>query len=87
MKTVCQFVSAIVRIFSRIGIFSIIFLVGLLAFTTALLHLLRGCVQEPCAELTTGFPDNFYLAFSATFFFMVTVRIFCLLKHIRRSKR
>ncbi|KAF8929548.1 hypothetical protein BGZ47_000985, partial [Haplosporangium gracile] len=69
-KIVCQFVTAIVRIFSRIRIFFIIFLFGLLAFTTALLHLLRGCVQEPCAELTTEFPENFYLAFSATFFFM-----------------
>ncbi|KAH7032493.1 hypothetical protein BKA57DRAFT_193505 [Linnemannia elongata] len=69
-KTVCQFVTAIVRILSKIRIFFIIFLVGLLAFTTALLHLLRGCVQEPCAELTTGYPENFYLAFSTTFFFM-----------------
>ncbi|KAF9201767.1 hypothetical protein BGZ49_008017 [Haplosporangium sp. Z 27] len=69
-KTVCRFVTAIVRIFSKIRIFFIIFLVGQLAFTTALLHLLRGCVQEPCAELTTSFPGNYYLAFSATFFFM-----------------
>ncbi|KAG0251601.1 hypothetical protein BG011_007503 [Mortierella polycephala] len=69
-KTVCQFVAVIVGIFGKIQIFFIIFLVGMLAFTTALLHLLRGCVQEPCAELTTGYPENFYLAFSATFFFM-----------------
>ncbi|KAG0196269.1 hypothetical protein BGX28_010351 [Mortierella sp. GBA30] len=69
-KTVCQFVTAIVRIFSKIRIFFIIFLFGQLAFTAALLHLLRGCVQEPCTEPTTSFPGNFYLAFSATFFFM-----------------
>ncbi|KAG0293611.1 hypothetical protein BGZ96_002565 [Linnemannia gamsii] len=69
-KAVFQFVTAILRIFFKIRIFFVIFLVGLLAFTTALLHLLRGCVQEPCAELTTSYPDNFYLAFSTTFFFM-----------------
>ncbi|KAI1288536.1 hypothetical protein EDD11_009976, partial [Mortierella claussenii] len=69
-NTVCCFVSAIVRIIIKIRIFFIIFLVGLLAFTAVLLHLLRGCVQEPCADLTTIFPRNYYLAFSATFYFM-----------------
>ncbi|KAG0312739.1 hypothetical protein BGZ99_009300, partial [Dissophora globulifera] len=71
-RTLCRFVTAMLRIFNRIRSVFIIFLIGQLAFTTALLHLLRGCVQEPCADLTTtGFPGNFYLAFSATFFFMV----------------
>ncbi|KAF9312103.1 hypothetical protein BG003_006622 [Podila horticola] len=47
-----------------------IFLGGILAFTTALLHLLRGYVQVPCADLATSFPPNFYQAFSATFIFL-----------------
>jgi len=70
-RAVCQFVTIIVQIFSKIRVFFIIFLVGILAFTLALSHLLRGCVQEPCPAPSTGFPPNPYEAFSATFFFMV----------------
>ncbi|KAG0327835.1 hypothetical protein BGZ99_006789 [Dissophora globulifera] len=69
-RSVCQFVTIIVQIFSKIRIFFIIFLGGILAFTIALLHLLRGCVQKTCTEPTTIFPKNFYGSFSATFFFM-----------------
>ncbi|KAG0044151.1 hypothetical protein BGZ83_010596 [Gryganskiella cystojenkinii] len=69
-KSVCQFVTIIVRIFGQIQIFFIIFMAGTLAFTTAILHLLRGCVRPPCMDPTTLFPKQYYQALATTYFFM-----------------
>ncbi|KAG0300818.1 hypothetical protein BGZ98_008846 [Dissophora globulifera] len=42
-KNVCQFVTVIIRIMGRIRVFFVVFTAGILAFTIAILHLLRAC--------------------------------------------
>ncbi|KAG0044053.1 hypothetical protein BGZ83_010713 [Gryganskiella cystojenkinii] len=69
-ELVCKFETIIVNILSSIRVFFFIFAAGLLAFTISFLHLLRGCVQAPCIVPTTLFPQHFFQAFSAVYFFM-----------------
>ena len=73
IKSVCRFVAIIVSIINNIQVFFFIFAAGILAFTTAILHLLRGCPVEDCSEKTKNikFPYDFHRAFSTTYFFMV----------------
>jgi hypothetical protein len=53
-------------------VFSVILIAGTLAFTIALLHLLRGCPIGDCnGKDTPEFTGNFFMSFSATFFFLV----------------
>ncbi|KAF9402548.1 hypothetical protein BGX21_009703 [Mortierella sp. AD011] len=69
-RSVCHFVTIVVRIIGKIRIFFFIFIAGLLAFTIAILHLLRACAVGDCDTSQVGFPSQFYSAFSATYFFM-----------------
>ncbi|KAF9965704.1 hypothetical protein BGZ70_004284 [Mortierella alpina] len=69
-RTVCQFVTVIIRIISQIRIFFFIFTVGILAFTIATLHILRACPFKECSDPSTKLPSKFFYALSATYFFM-----------------
>ncbi|KAK3827973.1 MAG: hypothetical protein J3Q66DRAFT_409118 [Benniella sp.] len=69
-KNVCHFVAIIVRIARKIQVFFLILAFGVLAFTIAILHLLRGCPVGDCEEPDVKFPSNFLKAISATYFFM-----------------
>ncbi|KAG0002127.1 hypothetical protein BGZ65_002902, partial [Modicella reniformis] len=69
-KKVCQFVTIITRILGEVRVFFLIFATGILAFTIAILHLLRGCPVNVCEEKNIKFPFPFHLALSSTYFFM-----------------
>ncbi|KAF9940151.1 hypothetical protein BGZ67_008192, partial [Mortierella alpina] len=68
-KTVCQFVTVIIRIISQIRIF-FIFTAGIFAFTVATLHILHSCPFKGCSDPSTKLPSKFFYALSATYFFM-----------------
>ncbi|KAF9192313.1 hypothetical protein BGZ50_008677 [Haplosporangium sp. Z 11] len=68
-KTVCHFVTIIVRIMSEIRVFFVVFATGVIAFTIAILHLLHACPVGLCTR-ETNFPSHFYGAISSTYFFM-----------------
>ncbi|KAG0271838.1 hypothetical protein BGZ95_000286 [Linnemannia exigua] len=83
IKSVCHFVTIIIRVVSEIRVFFFIFAGGILGFTIAILHLLRACIYESCPsdddpsfiaslpeEKRVVFPRNFYSAISSTYFFM-----------------
>ncbi|KAI1316122.1 hypothetical protein EDD11_010436 [Mortierella claussenii] len=70
-RSVCHFVTIIIRIIGEIRVFFVVFACGILAFTIAILHLLRACSFGTCEALEdVKFPSHFYRAFSATYFFM-----------------
>ncbi|KAI1319242.1 hypothetical protein EDD11_004636 [Mortierella claussenii] len=71
-KSVCHFVTIIIRIMSEIRVFFLVFAIGILAFTIAILHLLRGCPVGECVDALQDvkFPKHFYGAISSTYFFM-----------------
>ncbi|KAG0326145.1 hypothetical protein BGZ99_010050 [Dissophora globulifera] len=69
-KNVCQFVTVIIRIMGRIRVFFVVFTAGILAFTIAILHLLRACAVGTCDKAEVVFPSHFFGAFSSTYFFM-----------------
>ncbi|KAF9183782.1 hypothetical protein BGZ50_004071 [Haplosporangium sp. Z 11] len=68
-KSVCKFVTIIVRVFIRIRLFFFISIGVILAFTIAMLHLLHSCQYVRC-ENTSKFPSHFYSAIVATFLYM-----------------
>ncbi|KAF9350496.1 hypothetical protein BGX34_001192 [Mortierella sp. NVP85] len=68
-KNVCHYVAIIIRIIGKIRIFFVIFASGIIAFSIAILHLLRGCPISGC-EIDVQFPSSFPRAVSATYFFM-----------------
>ncbi|KAG0076153.1 hypothetical protein BGZ90_009057 [Linnemannia elongata] len=66
-KAMCKFVTIIVRIFIDVRVFFVIFLIGNLAFTTAILHMIRGCWPPGwCPDPATTFPSNFFMALTST---------------------
>ncbi|KAF9339784.1 hypothetical protein BGZ91_004716 [Linnemannia elongata] len=69
-KSVCHFVTIIIQVIKTIRVFFFIFAAGLLGFTIAILHLLRGCVNSSCSHLSEDFPTNFLEAISAVYFVM-----------------
>ncbi|KAF9949936.1 hypothetical protein BGZ72_008322 [Mortierella alpina] len=70
-RSVCHYVTIIIRIFSEIRVFFLIFAGGILAFTIAIMHLLYACLGDKCPEpIDGGFPLHFYQAVSSTYFFM-----------------
>lgn len=81
MQSVCKFVTIILSIMRKIWIFFIIFVVALVAFTHALLHLLWAKTSNDAnsdddtnVKLAPDYPQNFAKALSATYFFMVMLR-------------
>ncbi|KAI7826934.1 hypothetical protein BC939DRAFT_446252, partial [Gamsiella multidivaricata] len=69
-KSVSNYVTITIMIISRIRVFFFIFFGGILAFTTAILHLLHACSFESCKDLGLSFPRHFYYAISSTYLFM-----------------
>ncbi|KAH7057858.1 hypothetical protein BKA57DRAFT_499737 [Linnemannia elongata] len=69
-KSVCHFVTIIIQVIKTIRVFFFIFAAGPLGFTIAMLHLLRGCVNSSCSNLSEDFPTNFLEAISAVYFVM-----------------
>ncbi|KAI8350212.1 hypothetical protein B0O80DRAFT_458336 [Mortierella sp. GBAus27b] len=72
IKIVCYFVAIIISIIGRIRVFFLLFAAGILAFATAILHLLRGCPVGDCQERDNNvkFPLQFHRAISSTYFLM-----------------
>ncbi|KAF9958915.1 hypothetical protein BGZ70_009048 [Mortierella alpina] len=69
--SVCHYVTIIIRIFSEIRVFFLIFAGGIFAFTIAILHLLYACLGDVCPQpVDGGFSLHFYKAISSTYFFM-----------------
>jgi len=73
-QNVCHFVAIIVRIVGKIQVFFLIFAAGIIAFSIAILHLIRGCPVGVCDTTGIKFSGDFYRAIATTYFFMVSVR-------------
>ncbi|KAK3828030.1 MAG: hypothetical protein J3Q66DRAFT_321662, partial [Benniella sp.] len=69
-QNVCHFVAIIVRIIGKIQVFFLIFAAGIIAFSIAILHMIRGCPVGVCDTTDIKFPYPFHRAISTTFFFM-----------------
>ncbi|KAG0228107.1 hypothetical protein BGX31_006717 [Mortierella sp. GBA43] len=69
-KMVCHFVTIITGIIGGIRLFFIVFAAGILAFTIAILHLIRACPSGTCDQSGVKFPRHFFGAISSTYFFM-----------------
>ncbi|KAG0004242.1 hypothetical protein BGZ65_000723 [Modicella reniformis] len=69
-RSVCQFVTVIVRTLSNLQIFIIIFFAGIVAFAIAILHLFRGCPANICDDSGVKYPFELLRAISSTYFFM-----------------
>ncbi|KAF8970263.1 hypothetical protein BGZ46_010537 [Entomortierella lignicola] len=67
-RSVCHYSTIIIQVIGEIRVFFFIFAGGILAFSIALLHLLRGCTTE-CSPVT-DFPYRPFAALSATYFFL-----------------
>jgi hypothetical protein len=74
-KSVCHFVTIIVRTLGNIQVFFIIFAAGIIAFAIAILHLLRGSPvhkrDQDYLDNNVTFPGHFYQAIATTYFYMV----------------
>ncbi|KAG0263515.1 hypothetical protein BG011_008687 [Mortierella polycephala] len=75
-KSVCKFVTIIIGAFIKIRLFFFILAGGVISFSIAILHLLRSCPFKECLEPDPpiSFPEHFYGAFSATFFYMASIK-------------
>ncbi|KAF9350721.1 hypothetical protein BGX34_001024 [Mortierella sp. NVP85] len=69
-QNVCRFVAIIVRIVGKIQVFFLIFAAGIIAFSIAILHLIRGCTVGVCDTTGIKFSDDIYRAIASTYFFM-----------------
>ncbi|KAK3828025.1 MAG: hypothetical protein J3Q66DRAFT_321646, partial [Benniella sp.] len=69
-QNVCHFVAIIVRIVGKIQVFFLIFAAGVIAFSIAILHLIRGCPVGVCDTAGIKFSDDIYRAIATTYFFM-----------------
>ncbi|KAF9417760.1 hypothetical protein BGZ94_009869 [Podila epigama] len=69
-QQVCKYVTIIIRIIVEIKVFFIIFALGILFFSLAIQHILRGCASKGCANSPTSFPENFFGAITAVYFIM-----------------
>ncbi|KAF9325193.1 hypothetical protein BG006_011313 [Podila minutissima] len=76
-KAFCKYVTIIIHIIVEIRVFFVIFALGILSFTVAIQHVLRGCPSKGgidgvgCQNLnSTEFQYNFYDAITSTYFIM-----------------
>ncbi|KAF9362489.1 hypothetical protein BGX34_006042 [Mortierella sp. NVP85] len=69
-KDVSRFVAMVSRVLYEVRVFLLFFAMGILAFSIAILHLLRGCPADSCENNDVKFPQSFYRALSSTYFFM-----------------
>ncbi|KAF9907220.1 hypothetical protein EC991_011210 [Linnemannia zychae] len=70
IRSVCQFVSIIIKAISSIRVFFFVFAGGLLGFAIAILHLLHSCIDKDCEAYTEGFSMNMFRGISMTYFMM-----------------
>ncbi|KAG0297569.1 hypothetical protein BGZ96_005877 [Linnemannia gamsii] len=70
VKSVCHFVTIIIQVIKTIRVLFFVFAGGVLGFTVAILHLLRGCLNSSCSSLSQEFPTNFFKCVSAVYFVM-----------------
>ncbi|KAG0276586.1 hypothetical protein BGZ95_007327 [Linnemannia exigua] len=71
IRSVCQFVSIIIKAIASIRVFFFVFAGGILGFSIALLHLLHTCVDEElCPTAKEGFSNNMLRSISMTYFMM-----------------
>ncbi|KAF9436900.1 hypothetical protein BGZ76_002622 [Entomortierella beljakovae] len=68
-RGVCKFVTIIIKIINRIRVFFLIAFGGILAFSTAILHLLKSQPRGTDVLDKSDFPTHFYRAVTTTFFF------------------
>ncbi|KAF9355058.1 hypothetical protein BGX26_007021 [Mortierella sp. AD094] len=71
-SNVCQFATIIISIFGKIRMFFFIMAGSIIAFSIAILHMLRSCQFETCVTPTTDFQSHFYKAVSSTIFIIFT---------------
>ncbi|KAF9361006.1 hypothetical protein BGX34_007377 [Mortierella sp. NVP85] len=73
-KSVCHFVTIIIRTLAKIQVFFVIFAAGIVAFAIAILHLLRGSpvhkLDQDYLDNNVTFPGDFYQAIATTYFYM-----------------
>ncbi|KAK3828041.1 MAG: hypothetical protein J3Q66DRAFT_7320 [Benniella sp.] len=73
-KSVCHFVTIIIRTLAKIQVFFVIFAAGIIAFAIAILHLLRGSpvhkLDQAYLDNNVTFPGEFYQAIATTYFYM-----------------
>ncbi|KAF9305155.1 hypothetical protein BGZ74_011169 [Mortierella antarctica] len=76
-KAFCKYVTIIIHIIVEIRVFFVIFALGILSFTLAIQHVLRGCPSKGgidgvgCRNLiSTEFQYNFFDAITSTYFIM-----------------
>lgn len=80
-RNVCKYVSIIQQAIVEIQVFFFIFAAGIVAFTISMLHMIHACpvgnggcvppVKNPGSTDGPNFPQHFFGALSATYFFMV----------------
>lgn len=84
-RVVCKYVTIILQIFSEIKVFFAVFALGILFFSLAIEHILRGRASGWFPNATNGtdssnntdkdgidFPKNFFGAITSTYFIMVS---------------
>lgn len=76
-QAVCKYVTIVIRIIVEIRLFFMVFALGILSFSLAIQHLLRGCASNGSddnrceKDSATDFPRNFLGAIVSTYFIMV----------------
>ncbi|KAG0368305.1 hypothetical protein BGX24_002876, partial [Mortierella sp. AD032] len=71
IRSVCQFVSIIIKAIASIRVFFFVFAGGILGFAIAILHLLHTCADEEwCPTAKEGFSNNMLRSLSMTYFMM-----------------
>lgn len=74
----CKYVTIVIRIIVEIRMFFMVFALGILSFSLAIQHVLRGCSSNGSDEnrcekdSATDFPRNFLGVIASTYFIMVT---------------
>ncbi|KAF9174359.1 hypothetical protein BGX20_011583, partial [Mortierella sp. AD010] len=77
IKSVCKYVTIILKAISEIQVFFFIFIGGITAFAVALMHLFHGCAVSGCIKAieinnstSTVFPGRFMGALATTTYFV-----------------
>ncbi|KAF9282937.1 hypothetical protein BGZ74_002053 [Mortierella antarctica] len=69
-QPMCKYVTIIIHIITEIWVFFLVFFLGILFFSLAIQHVIRGCPSNGCEAKSTDFPLNFWEAIISTYFIM-----------------